>query len=53
MILVRRFFLITAIRALQGVERILDMLFITRPYIPFGLVSLVVGFIIGFILIRR
>jgi hypothetical protein len=53
MILVRRFFLVTAIRALQGVERILEMLFLSRPFVPFGIVSLVVGFILGFLLIRR
>jgi hypothetical protein len=52
MVIVRRMFLITAIRALQAVERFLDVLFLSKPYIPFGIASLVIGFILGFILIR-
>jgi hypothetical protein len=53
MILVRKFLLLTAVRTMQGVERLLEMFFLSRPYIPFGIVSLVVGFLIGFFLIRR
>lgn len=53
MTIVRKVVLGSAIRSLQGVERMLDVLFLSRPYIPFGIVSLVIGFILGFILIRN
>ena len=52
MVIVRRLFLLSAIRALQAVERLLDVLFLSKPYIPFGIASLVIGFILGFVLIH-
>jgi hypothetical protein len=52
MTIVRRLTLLTAIRALQTVEHLLDVLFLSKPYIPFGIASLVIGFFIGLILMR-
>jgi hypothetical protein len=51
-IAIQRFSLLFAVRFLEGFERIMDILFLTRPYIPFGLASLVFGFIAGFFVLR-
>jgi len=50
MILIQKFFLLTALRTLQVVEQLLHGLILTRPYLPFAAISLVGGFVIGMIL---
>jgi hypothetical protein len=49
---IRKLSLLTAVRALQTTEVILDGLIQTRPYLPFAVCSLLVGFSIGFLLSR-
>jgi hypothetical protein len=50
MILIQKFFLLTALRTLQAVEQLLHGLILARPYLPFAAISLVGGFVIGIIL---
>jgi hypothetical protein len=50
MILIQKFFLLTALRTLQAVEQLLHGLILARPYLPFAAISLVGGFVIGMIL---
>jgi hypothetical protein len=49
---IRKLGLITALRGLQTAELLLDGLIKSRPYLPFAVLSLLVGFGIGFFLIR-
>jgi hypothetical protein len=49
---IRKLSLLAAVRALQTAEIVLDGLILTRPYLPFALLSLIGGFAIGFILAR-
>jgi hypothetical protein len=49
---IRKFGLTAAVKTLQTTEWILDGLILTRPYIPFALLSLLGGFAIGFFLAR-
>ena len=47
---IRKLCLLTALRTLQTTEFMLGGLIRTRPYLPFAALSLVGGFVIGFIL---
>jgi hypothetical protein len=52
MYIIRKLSLLTALRALQSTEFMLDGLIQTRSYLPFALLSLLGGFAIGFVLTR-
>ncbi len=49
---IRKLGLFTALRTLQTAELLLDGLIRSRPYLPFAVSSLLVGFVIGFFLTR-
>jgi hypothetical protein len=50
MYIIQKFFLVTALRALQTLEQMLHGLILARPYIPFAALSLVGGFVIGIVI---
>jgi hypothetical protein len=50
MYIIQKFFLVTALRALQALEQMLHGLILARPYIPFAALSLVGGFVIGIVI---
>jgi hypothetical protein len=50
---IRKLGLLTALRALQTTEFMLDGLIRSRPYLPFAMFSLLGGFAIGFLLTRH